>query len=169
MRRKNNNKIIWIILIGILLLLVIIYNFKQNKVNYNDLTEEEIRETVNNEVKEMQTSRLSSMTERDRMEYYVSKFIKAIENKSYETAYNMLYDEFKENYFPTLSSFEEYVKMKFPREISLQHENIERNGEYYVLFVKMSNMLGSKNEGIDMNFVVKENDLNDFVLSFSVN
>lgn len=168
MRIKKSNKLIWIILIGIVILLLIVYNVQKNKVNYNDLTEEEIRESVNQEVKDMQTSKLSSMTERDRMEYYVSKFIKAIENKSYETAYDMLYDKFKENYFPTLESFEEYVKTNFPREISLEHENIERNGEYYVLFVTMSNMLGSKNDGIDMNFVVRENDLNDFVLSFSV-
>ncbi len=168
MKRKKSNKLIWI-LVGIVILLLIIYNVKSKKVNYNNLTEEEVMETVNNEVKEMQTGKLSSMSERDRMEYYVSKFVKAIENQSYETAYNMLYDKFKENYFPTLDSFEKYAKNKFPKMISLQHENIERNGDYYVLFVKMSNMLGNKNEGIDMNFVVKENDLNDFVLSFSVN
>lgn len=168
MRIKKSNKFAWIILIGIVILLLIVYNAQKNKVNYKDLTEEEVMEAVNKEVKDMQTSKLSSMSERDRMEYYVSKFIKAIENKSYETAYGMLYDKFKETYFPTLESFEEYARTNFPKEISLKHENIERNGEYYVLFVTMSNMLGNKNDGTDMNFVVRENDLNDFVLSFSV-
>lgn len=168
MRIKKSNKFIWIILIGIVALLLIVYTAQKNKVNYNNLTEEEIAEAVNQEVKDMQTSKLSSMSERDRMEYYVSKFIKAVENRSYDTAYNMLYDEFKENYFKTLESFEEYAKNNFPKMISLEYENIERNGKYYVLFVRMSNMLGNKNDGTDMNFVVKENDLNDFVLSFSV-
>lgn len=168
MRIKKSNKFAWIILIGIVILLLIVYNAQKNKVNYNDLTEEEVMEAVNKEVKDMQTSKLSSMSERDRMEYYVSKFVKAIEEKQYESAYNMLYDEFKTNYFPTLSSFEEYVKTKFPRMISFQHNNFERNGDYYILFITMSNLLGSKDDKIEINFVVKENDLNDFVLSFSV-
>jgi len=81
---------------------------------------------------------------------------------------NVFLDKFKTNYFPTLSSFEEYAKTKFPRMISLQHNNFERNGDYYILFITMSNLLGSKNDQIEINFVVKENDLNDFVLSFSV-
>ena len=132
------------------------------------MTEEEIIEEVNAEINDMQVGKLSSMSERDRMEYYVSRFVKAIEEKQYESAYNMLYDEFKTNYFPTLSSFEEYTKTKFPKMISLQHNNFERNGDYYILFITMSNLLGSKNDQTEINFVVKENDLNDFVLSFSV-
>lgn len=168
MRIKKRNKLIWLSAIVILLLLLNAYVSKKDTVNYSELTQEETIEKVNEEINDMQVSKLSSMSERDRMEYYVSKFVKAIEEKQYESAYNMLYDEFKTNYFPTLSSFEEYVKTKFPRMISFQHNNFERNGDYYILFITMSNLLGSKDDKIEINFVVKENDLNDFVLSFSV-
>lgn len=168
MRIKKRNKLIWLSAIVILLLLLNAYVSKKDTVNYSELTQEETIEKVNEEINDMQVSKLSSMSERDRMEYYVSKFVKAIEEKQYESAYNMLYDEFKTNYFPTLSSFEEYAKTKFPRMISFQHNNFERNGDYYILFITMSNLLGSKDDKIEINFVVKENDLNDFVLSFSV-
>jgi len=168
MKIKRGNKLIWFLVVIVLLLLLNGYSSKKNKLNYSELTEEEIIEEVNEEINDMQVGKLSSMSERDRMEYYVSRFVKAVEEKQYESAYNMLYDKFKTNYFPTLSSFEEYAKTKFPRMISLQHNNFERNGDYYILFITMSNLLGSKNDQIEINFVVKENDLNDFVLSFSV-
>ena len=51
---------------------------------------------------------------------------------------------------------------------SLEHTNFERNGDVYILWVTMSNPLGGKDSGVEMNFVVQENDLNDFVMSFSV-
>ena len=56
-------------------------------------------------------NKLADMKERDRIEYYFSVFIKAIENKNYEKAYEMLYEQFRNNYFPTLSEFEELVKL----------------------------------------------------------
>lgn len=168
MKIKKNNRLITFLFIIIIILLLLVYSTKKEKIDYNNLTEEELAQVVNEEIKDMQTSKLSSMGERDRMEYYVSTFIKAIEEKNYESAYDMLYDEFKENYFPTLTSFEEYVSTTFPRMVSLEHTNFERNGDYYILFITMSSSLGSKNSGIEMNFVIKENDLNDFVLSFSV-
>lgn len=116
----------------------------------------------------MELNTISSMNERDRVEYYVSKFVEAIEEKDYEKAYDMLYDEFKSNYFSTLSSFEEYAESKFSKVLSLEQTNFERNGDYYILWITMSDPLSGKNSGKEMNFVVRENDLNDFDLSFSV-
>ena len=80
----------------------------------------------------------------------------------------MLYDEFKENYFPTLESFEKYAKSKFPKFCSVEYVNVERNGNIYVLWVTIKNALSSDSPILEMNFVVQENDLNDFVMSFSV-
>ena len=108
------------------------------------------------------------MGERDRIEYYASKFVSSIGNKSYEYAYSLLYDEYKERYFPTLEKFEEYAKTRLPSRLSLEYTNIERNGDVYVLWVTMYNPLGSKDSSIEMNFVVKEIELNNFTMSFSV-
>ena len=51
---------------------------------------------------------------------------------------------------------------------SVEHTNIERNGNTYILWVNISDSLGSKNSVQEYNFVIKENDLSDFELSFSV-
>ena len=81
-----------------------------------------------------------------------------------------IYSKFKENYFPTLESFEEYVQKVFPQMAGIEYENIERNGDVYVLWIKIADILNGKptDEKQQMNIVIQENDYNDFVLSFSI-
>lgn len=170
MKTKQDNKFI---ILGVVIVVVLgIYAIgtipKKEVINYEELSEDEIDTVVEESIDEMEKNELAGMGERDRMEFYVSKFISAVENKSYEEAYEMLYEDFRANYFPTLAKFEEYAKNKFPSMFSLEHTNFERNGDIYVLWVTMTNPLGSKDSGIEMNFIVKENALNDFVMSFSV-
>jgi len=78
MKIKRGNKLIWFLVVIVLLLLLNGYSSKKNKLNYSELTEEEIIEEVNEEINDMQVGKLSSMSERDRMEYYVSRFRKHV-------------------------------------------------------------------------------------------
>lgn len=172
MKKKKDNKLIIFGVIIVVILAIIAYNTsvsnKSKGIDYDEMTDEEVAIAVQEKIDNIEKIDLSELGERDRMEYYVSSFVEAIENEEYEDAYEMLYDDFKSNYFPTLASFEEYAKSKFPSMISLEHTNIERNGDVYVLWVTMYSSLGSKDSGIEINFVVQENDLNDFVMSFTV-
>lgn len=171
MRKKENNRWISIGLIIVILLAIIAFSTREKEevIDYDEMTNEEIKLIVEERISNLETIELAEKNETERMEFYVSEFIEAIEEKKYEDAYDMLYDEFKTNYFPTLESFESHVKTKFPSFISLEHTNCERNGEVYVLWTTMRDVLGSSSDStIEMNFVIKENDLNDFVLSFSV-
>ena len=170
MRKKQDNRFIAVGLVVVILLALIAFSTREKEevIDYDEMTNEEVQLVIENRISNLEVIELSEKNERERMEYYVSKFTEAIETKKYEDAYEMLYDEFKTNYFPTLESFESYVKEKFPTFILIEHTNCERNGDVYVLWTTMSDVLGSSNSAIEMNFVVKENDLNDFVLSFSV-
>ena len=172
MRIRSDNKHAIIIVIGILIviLLVLLDIIRNNSKgqDYSNLTDEEISVAIKKEVDEMELNTLASKNERDRIEYYVAQFVEAIESKKYEDAYDMLYEDFKNNYFPTLSSFEEYAQSKFSKVLSLEHTNFERNGDYYILWTKISDPLSGKGSGKEINFVVRENDLNDFDMSFSV-
>ncbi len=169
MKRDSKPLIIGIAIILILIILVFVTNKKNNDTDtYEGMTDEEIEVTVKESVNEMKKNDLGGMGERDRIEYYISSFITSIENKQYEEAYEMLYEDFKKNYFPTFDKFKEYASTKFPTEISLNYTNIERNGTVYIVWADLSNPLGSKDSKIEMNFVVQENDLNDFDMSFKV-
>lgn len=113
---------------------------------------------------------LYNMSEQDRITYYCAEFFKLIDTKNYDGAYELLYDEYKENYFPTSSSFSEYMKEYFPDDFSLNYSNMERLGEIYVLWVDVKDTLnGSRGHNFSMYVVIKENDFNDFDLSFSRN
>ena len=168
-RKSKMPIIIGCIIVALLVLLVILQVIKNNKkADYSNMTDEEIDAEIEEKINNINMSKLADMNERERMEYYVSEFISAIESENYESAYEMLYDDFKENYFPTISSFELYAQEKFPSMISMDYTNIERNGDIYVLWVTLANPLAGKSSGVEMNFVIQENDLNDFALSFSV-
>lgn len=112
--------------------------------------------------------KLSKMKERDRIEYYCGEYIKKIEQKEYENAYNLLYSEFKEKYFPTLESFKEYVDKTYPEEFALEYDDITRQGNIYVLRLKILDILGSKEDEKVQRVVILENNYNDFVMSFQV-
>lgn len=168
----NKEKMYLLGSIGIIALLIIISivttvlnNKAEETVDEEELTEEEIEVQKQDNI----TKTLEGMKERDRMEYYFGIFLGYIEDEEYEKAYDLLYDDFKEKYFPTLNDFEKYIPTIFSEMSSIEQDNIERNGDVYVLWVYVSDAInGNQNDKKEMNFVIKENDYNDFVLSFSV-
>ena len=166
---KMDNKKLKILIISfvvVIIFAIIITGKKPNDENYENMTEEEIAEAQEDE---FDTERLEELEERDRMEYYFGKFLSYIEDEQYEKAYDMLYSEFKKNYFPTLEEFTEYAEKTFSDMSSIRHENIERNGDVYVLWIYVSDALNGKpGEETEMNFVIRENDYNDVEVSFSV-
>ncbi len=168
--RDSGNKLI---IFGIVAVIVLsIYAIRlamaNKKPDVSKMTDDEIAIYLNEKIDEMEKEKLSELGERDRMEHYVAEFISSIEKEDYESAYEMLYGDFKTNYFPTLENFKEYVSTKFPKFIAIEHTNIERNGDTYVLWTNFSDSLGSKDSSVEMKFVIKEYDLNDFKMSFSV-
>lgn len=170
MKMKKDNKIIIIGAIAAVTLGVIAISTipKKKDYDYENMSKEEIQVAVDEKLNEIEKKDLSAMGERDRIEYYLSSFIDAIENKKYEEAYEMLYEDFKTNYFPTLASFEEYAPKTFPKICVIEYTNIERNGNVYIVWATMSSALAGKDTGVEMKFVIQENGLNDFDLSFSV-
>lgn len=170
-KKKNEKKIMYIIIgtILILILFAIIFMPKNNKNQSEEIEEELTEEQMEVMEQEADTALLQEMEERDRMEYYFGKFLEKIENEEYEKAYGFLYQDFKNTYFPTLEDFTKYVQKTFSEMSDIEHENIERNGDVYVLWIRVGDVLNAKpNEKKPMNIVIKENDYNDFVMSFSV-
>ena len=111
--------------------------------------------------------KLKAGTERDRMEYYAGQYISYLEYGEYEKAYNLLYDKFKQNYFPTLEKFQEYAKKTYPQVIGVKYEDIDRQGNIYVLTVNINDPINGT-QSKTQRLVIQENDYNNYVLSFQV-
>lgn len=166
MKIKKNKKII--ILISALMILIIANLILSVFTKKEEVT---IPETIEAKENELAISELSEKGELGRTEQYLSKFIGEIEDKNFDKAYDLLYDEFKDNYFETKSTFEEYCKKYFPELMDVQVDNIERINNIYVLETTINDLINGQIENgkISMYFVIRENNLNDFDLSFSMN
>lgn len=162
-------KKILIILSVLLILLIIVVAIITNLPKEEVMTEEKYIEIANTKIENKKINQLVDMNEEERMRFYLSEFIDNVELGDYDKAYEKLNSEFKDNYFKTFAEFAEYAKQKFPKDMSVKYDNFERNGEIYIFWVTLTNPLtSSKDGGIEMNFVMKENDLNDYEMSFSV-
>lgn len=141
---------------------------KSKEVSLESNTEETIQEKSEEDIAKEELESLQKMTERDRMEYYFSKFIKYIKNENYTEAYNLLYPEFREKYFKTQEEFRDYAKKTYPSSVGFSYNDIERQGSIYVLVITVIDTNKNKGEERTQRIVIKENDFNDFVLSFQV-
>ena len=110
---------------------------------------------------------LSTKGERDRMEYYCGIYFKHLQKKEYEAAYNLLYADFKEKYFPTIDEYIEYIKKTYPENYALEYDDITRQGYIYVLDLNILDIFGEQDKKTQR-VVLKENTYNNFVLSFQV-
>ncbi len=174
--KKNVVNILLLIVVLILIAInIIIYinNHKEDeeeiRVN-NTITENNLSENINYEEEEQKaiTEKTTTMNERSRMQTYFGIFITYIEEGNYEAAYNLLNENFKQSYFKTLEEFEQYVQ-KYPENIVVDYQDINREGEIFILTVEIKDLYDSQAETIKQRVVVKENDANDYEISFQVN
>jgi len=99
--------------------------------------------------------------------YNIKKFIMAINDKSYYYAYNLLNEDFKNNYFNTQEKFEKYIKNNFyeDNEVTLKVYK-EDSGLYtYTAEIKNKNNL---EESKNKTFIVSLGEETNFELSFNI-
>lgn len=159
--RKKLIKIAIILCIGLIICLLLFLAFlkKDNQPEEKIVTTEEKQESVTNYVR--------NKSEKERMQIYLSEYLQYIEQREYDLAYNVLYPEFKENYFITKENYIYYVQENYSDLIMVDYENIERQGNYYILTVVITN-LDNTGSSKTQKFILFEKGLNDYYLSFQV-
>lgn len=165
---KNKKVILALMIILVIVaiaILVIINNIKKQPTTDNTTPSNEVHMKTDEQINSEDIEKLKSMSEKERIRFYVSKYISYIETNEYEKAYALLYDDFKANYFPTVQDFKNYVKNKYPDIITMNNSSIKREGKYYILTMTFADMIEDK-KNFAQKFIVVENNYNDFVLSF---
>lgn len=185
-QKKNNNikYIIAIILIAIIMIinLIVIIKLTKKPKSADQTNNPIISESNNDDTEEDSGSReddVKSLPETLRIKRYIGFFLEDIENGDYQSAYDVLNEDFKKTYFTNLDEFKEYADKNFNSSImTLTYDNVERlgnskTGNMYVVWVTISNMFQSKlKDGEELpqtNFVIIEYDYNKYEMSFSVN
>ena len=178
MNNKRNsiqlNLIIVLLLVFLIMLIVLVVLEKKEKTKDVYKSPEVVGISIQNEelddaTQKAELEKVKAMNERTRIEHYVAKYIKLLEDGEYSTAYNFLNDEYKKNYFSSSEKqFEEYCRSKFSKMMDISYDNFERNGDVYVVWITMRDSInGTQNSGTQISFVVKENNFNNYELSFS--
>lgn len=170
-----------LVVIAILLILINVYNISKLIIIANNREKAENPDTaevtgsenvtaqeIEQNAKDRELEGLINADERTRIQQYCGTFIRHIENGEYDKAYDLLYPDFKTNYFKTLEDFTKYVQEKFPSDlIVVSYDNIERQGQYYILFTTITSPL-RPDYSMEERFFFVENDFNDFKVSFEV-
>ena len=103
-------------------------------------------------------------------------FRQMINNYDFKTAYNVLAEDFKQNYYSSEEEFEEFVKQNMFRYNEIHFENIEKEGNVYACEVTFTDLSNGNYEDISKEnineykwtFIVELNGAENFKLSFSI-
>lgn len=187
-RKKNDtqNIIIAIVVIAIIMIGVLSFvinaivksNQKENNTNITaNSTNASSEEAINEQT--TQLDEIKQLSESSRMKRYIGNFFNSIEDGNYQSAYDVLNEDFKKRYFSNLDEFITYAKKNFGSSmVGISYDNIERlgnnkTGNMYVILLTISNVFQKKlNEDEKLPqtyFVIVEKDYDNYEMSFSVN
>ena len=137
------------------------YIIKEYK--YTDYTIE-IQE--DNKENEEYLNKYLALSPTEKVEENIKRVYQLIDDKEYESVYNLLDSQFKSSNFATLEQFENYAKETFFEYNVLGKITIQEQGQNYVINVPYKDGYSSVAEKREKNFVMRLQENTDFILSF---
>ncbi len=169
---KDQKKWMFILIILILILLNVAMLINEiNLINSEDKNKisNEVTTGENNEVKTDLEKHIEEQEENIRVQYYVAKFLELIEDKDYQKAYDLLNEDFKKNNFDTIEKFQEFCKIYPEKDGICKYDDFDRIGSsLYVITVTINQLDTETYKPIKQNFVIRENNYNDFRVSLQM-
>ena len=114
------------------------------------------------------TEQYNSANDGERAGLNLQRAFDAINNKDYEYVYNKLDDTFKENNFPTLNEFEEYIIENFYNSNNVTYSNYKSSGGLHMYDATIVDAENEESSPITKTFIIKLLDGTDFTMSFNV-
>lgn len=105
-------------------------------------------------------------SEQKKVQLNIDKFMKMINNKDYSHAYEVLDDEFKNNYFKTEETFEKYIKNNFFEYNSVTYDKFSQEGEIYIYKITISDKTLKNDNKKSVNIIMQLKEGTDFIMSF---
>lgn len=98
--------------------------------------------------------------------YNIEKFVNSLEGKNYYYAYNVLSDEFKNNYFPKQKDFEKYIKNRIFDDNIIEYGTYKTEAEINIYDIVIRDVNSTKENKITI--IMKLLDNEEYVMSFTV-
>lgn len=108
----------------------------------------------------------NTASEQEKVAMNINKFVEAINAKDYTYAYSKIADSFKNNYFKTQKSFEDYIKTHFYERNTITFNNFKNQANTYIYTTIITDK--ATNQKKEQNFIVRLKEGTDFEMSFEV-
>lgn len=123
--------------------------------------------TIENEIFD---DEYNKSTNRDKGILNIDKFFKMLNMQDYTSAYKVLDENFKQNYFKTQLEFENYMKAKTFRYNKVNYKEYSNKiTDIYTYKVTLTDKTEENKTEVEFNIVMKLLEENNFVMSFAVN
>ena len=111
--------------------------------------------------------RYNSASEINKVQLNFNKVFEAMNMGDYEYVYDKLDSTFKQNNFPTLNDFEEYINNNLYTKINVEYGKYETSGNLYILELNLKNAENEEQQ-VTKTFIMQLKEGTDFVMSFTV-
>ncbi|MCL2383143.1 MAG: hypothetical protein FWC79_03095 [Oscillospiraceae bacterium] len=98
----------------------------------------------------------------------LQRFTNSLNHEDYRFAYSKLAPGFRNNNFPTLQSFESYIRDILPERMRIEHLEFGTEGNVYTYRVNIFDRDNGNARGIEKTFIIQLQEGTDFVISFNI-
>lgn len=114
------------------------------------------------------TEQYNSANDSEKAGLNLQKVVDALNDKDYKYVYNKLDETFKENNFPDLDKFKQYVEDNLYTSIEAEFSDYKNSGNIHMYDVSFKNKKDQNDTPITKTFIIKLLDGTDFTMSFNV-
>ena len=114
------------------------------------------------------TEQYNSANDSEKAGLNLQKVVDALNDKDYKYVYNKLDETFKENNFPDLDKFKQYVEDNLYTSIEAEFSDYKNSGNIHMYDVSFKNKKDQNDTPITKTFIIKVLDGTDFTMSFNV-
>ena len=98
----------------------------------------------------------------------LQRFTESLNDSDFRFAYNKLAPGFRNNNFPTLQSFETYMRNTIPERFTVEHGAFRQEGDVYLQTIRFVDRNPRSEEVVEKTFIMQLGEGTDFVLSFNI-
>ena len=111
----------------------------------------------------------NSSDDQNKVMMNVDKFVKMLNNRDYNTAYNLLDETFRDNTFGEERVFEEYIRNKLSLHYKVEYSTFEKRGNnIFVQNINLMDITGIDKSIINFSIIMRLDEGTNFTMSFEV-
>lgn len=107
-------------------------------------------------------------SEQQKVAINIDLWVQMINNRDYKSAYNVLDETFRNNYFESVENFASYMRKYFPAHYKIEFGEFTEEAGVYTQQVNFINMENEEEQQLDRTFIMQLKENEEFVMSMNL-